>query len=513
MGAASNLGTILACHLRILWAGYIFTFQEVTTQPRRTRMMTYTKILSASMTAFKQNFMAFCKNNADQCRTLDDHALTVLTNALMNAARAAGQAGLSQYLRSQDVLRPEMRYKEIDYRYKGLCRKNYLTLFGEISIERSIYGNEGDDGGYYVPLDDLLGLKKDEYATLETREMILFAASSSTPSDVASLLGKASLCRPSRTAIQNIIENDGRCMEENRSVIAERVVAMQQIPQSAHVMVASLDGANVLLRETGEKKGRKRLRPGEQVIAVESPSSYRNAMIGAFSFYDRGADGYAHRIASTYSARMPEEKSETFKKDFERIIDDYNGKIASHSTALSKILLCDGHRAIWNFAQDCKPLADYECLIDFYHSTEHLSRAAEAMYGQGSKKAQWWYWKWRNALKNESSAPISILRSMQGALERYRLSKTRRNELKTEITFFKRNKKLMRYTEFLKNGWPIGSGPVEAAAKVIVKQRMCRSGMRWSREKGQHILTLRAYVKSGQWDQMWNTYVEIRKAA
>jgi hypothetical protein len=92
-------------------------------------------------------------------------------------------------------------------------------------------------------------------------------------------------------------------------------------------------------------------------------------------------------------------------------------------------------------------------------------------------------------------------------------TKSRLKELQKELTFFKRNNRLMTYADFREKGFPIGSGPVEAAAKVLVKQRLCRSGMRWSRSGGQHVLTLRAYMKSGTWDEMWNAYRTIRPAA
>ena len=59
-------------------------------------------------------------------------------------------------------------------------------------------------------------------------------------------------------------------------------------------------------------------------------------------------------------------------------------------------------------------------------------------------------------------------------------------------------------------GLPIGSGPVESAAKNIVQARLKRSGMRWSRSGGQHVLNLRTYLKSNRWDVMWST---ITKAA
>lgn len=54
-------------------------------------------------------------------------------------------------------------------------------------------------------------------------------------------------------------------------------------------------------------------------------------------------------------------------------------------------------------------------------------------------------------------------------------------------TYFKNNWKKMIYPEALDKHLPLGSGVTEAACKILVKQRMCRSGMRW-KEKGASML-------------------------
>jgi hypothetical protein len=94
-----------------------------------------------------------------------------------------------------------------------------------------------------------------------------------------------------------------------------------------------------------------------------------------------------------------------------------------------------------------------------------------------------------------------------------RLDSTRRQALATERTFFRRNQHRMAYASFRQRGLPIGSGPVEAACKSIVRTRLCRSGMRWSREGGQRILNFRCYVKSGLWNEFWETYQQLRCSA
>ncbi|MBN1550696.1 hypothetical protein JW979_04470, partial [bacterium] len=212
-----------------------------------------------------------------------------------------------------------------------------------------------------------------------------------------------------------------------------------------------------------------------------------------------------------YIARTPEEKAPVFKQEFERTITHYQNE--SLDDTFVRIFLCDGHRAIWNYAYQCPVLKGHLFLVDFYHTTEHLSRAAEAIFGASSEYGKQWYLKWRDALKTDVTAPQSIIRSIEGYLQRNKLPKSRADDVKKELTFFKRNKKLMHYSEFISKGYPIGSGPVEAAAKTIVKQRMCRSGMRWSRPGAQYILTLRAQVKLGTWDAFWKNYVVLRVAA
>lgn len=62
----------------------------------------------------------------------------------------------------------------------------------------------------------------------------------------------------------------------------------------------------------------------------------------------------------------------------------------------------------------------------------------------------------------------------------------------------------MRYRQFAARGLPIGSGAVEAACKTLVTQRMKLSGMRWRKDGGQAILTVRGWTQSGdRFDRAW----------
>ena len=63
------------------------------------------------------------------------------------------------------------------------------------------------------------------------------------------------------------------------------------------------------------------------------------------------------------------------------------------------------------------------------------------------------------------------------------------------------------YHRIAEEGYPIGSGEVEAANKLLVVQRLKRSGQSWGRDGGQGVLSQRALLKSGRFDRAWEMLV------
>jgi hypothetical protein len=63
-----------------------------------------------------------------------------------------------------------------------------------------------------------------------------------------------------------------------------------------------------------------------------------------------------------------------------------------------------------------------------------------------------------------------------------------------------RNRRFMRYDEYLAAGYPIGSGVVEGACRHLVKDRMEQTGMRWRIAGAQAVLSLRAIYLNDDWD-------------
>ena len=86
----------------------------------------------------------------------------------------------------------------------------------------------------------------------------------------------------------------------------------------------------------------------------------------------------------------------------------------------------------------------------------------------------------------------------------YRPRANPKNQAWTNHSEFHNNAARMTYADFRARGLPSGSGPVEAAGKTLIKTRLGRSGKRWSRTGGQHLLNLRTLIKSDSWQPHLN---------
>ncbi len=88
-----------------------------------------------------------------------------------------------------------------------------------------------------------------------------------------------------------------------------------------------------------------------------------------------------------------------------------------------------------------------------------------------------------------------------------RTSKTKKEKLETSITYFSNHQHQMNYAQAAEQGSPIGSGVTEAACKVIVKERLCCSGMMWKELSAQCVLNIRALSYTiGRWSKCWELF-------
>ena len=152
-----------------------------------------------------------------------------------------------------------------------------------------------------------------------------------------------------------------------------------------------------------------------------------------------------------------------------------------------------------------------EQILDFYHASEYLSKASKAAF-KNPDQASRWLEKVCHTLKEEVDGTELVLRQMKEFLNR-QIKEDKKEIIQSSITYFTNHLHQMNYSKYKKNNLPIGSG-FEAACKVIVKKRLCNSGMKWTDNRARTVLALRCFNKSdGMWEQFWNKVIKYLKSA
>jgi hypothetical protein len=145
-------------------------------------------------------------------------------------------------------------------------------------------------------------------------------------------------------------------------------------------------------------------------------------------------------------------------------------------------------------------------LVDLIHVLEYLWKAAYAFHGDGSKDAEQWVQQRLMWLLQGEAAKVS--------------DNLRRNarEAKLEGAVLKPVTKCLRYLRGVRDyiaydralaaGLPIATGVIEGACRYLVKDRMERTGARWSLVGAEAVLRLRALRASGDFDDYWAFHLE-----
>jgi len=160
------------------------------------------------------------------------------------------------------------------------------------------------------------------------------------------------------------------------------------------------------------------------------------------------------------------------------------------------VILGDGAEWIWRQARQICPEA--VCIVDWWHATEHLWMAAEALFGEGTAAAK----DWEKAREKElwDGRVESVLTTLGQLLP---AEGEARQAVQEQITYFSNQKNRMRYDEYRACGYQIGSGTVESACKRVIGQRLKQAGMIWSEQQAMAIASIRAALLDGRWGSFW----------
>lgn len=399
---------------------------------------------------------------------------------------------------------PKGSSKEIAYRHKRLRSRRLITLFGGVSITRMEYSSPGQRNLY--PLDAALGLPARAYSYEIQRRVVKAAVKGPFDEATEEVADATGVRLPKRTAEQMVVD---------ASVDFERFYTQQTArldPQSGRLLVASVDGKGVPMVKPnpgerkvrlgkGEKRNKKRMSTVGTVFTQQPNLRTPKAVVESLF-------AESPRPKKTKRYHRPEQKRvwASLLSGKDAFIAQVHAEMCRRDPKPQKtwIVVTDGERALQR-----KVSATFdriELILDLLHVLEKLWAVSYVFHPEGSPEAREFVReRILRILRGEVSQVVKGLRQMT---TKRKLRGQKRATVLGVAAYYYRNRSRMRYDFYLRNGYPIASGSVEGACKNLVKDRMERSGMRWTLLMAEAVLQLRAVYLSDHFDEYWRYHVE-----
>jgi hypothetical protein len=146
-------------------------------------------------------------------------------------------------------------------------------------------------------------------------------------------------------------------------------------------------------------------------------------------------------------------------------------------------------------------------ILDWCHAVGYLAKVAQALYGVDTKENHAWLAVQRETLLHGD--PQVVLHKLRGQQEELRLQAgdgpppPALAVITDSLDYLTKRADMLRSAEFRALGYPIGSGAVESANKLVVEARLKGSGMHWALAHVNPLLALRGMACSDRWEEAW----------
>jgi hypothetical protein len=404
-------------------------------------------------------------------------------------------------------------------RSQQLHPKKYHSIFGRLTVNRYVYCSREKQACEYIFTDEKLGLPAEEQSyVLE---------------DWSQRLTTNQPYQEAKNILQELlgIQISVRALETINQRLAKYVnpycksAPPPPPPQEAEILVVSADGKGVPMRQGQEDRLEKEL--GKKKVVRPPKVQYQKtdkrrsrggrksrkqmAYLGVVYSVDsfvRRPDQVLDEVQRTEKHEdRPQPQHKRFRVEMNDIRDNQVSfgqpklfdwlarEVRARDPKEEKTIVClmDGQKSFWYWKRQCLKRA--VGILDMYHVLERLWKAAHCFHAESSVEAEEFVHKYLGMmLDGNVGCVVGVFRRFATTLRG-----TKKKELELIIQFFHRYKKYMRYDEYIKAGYPIGSGVIEGGCRHVVRDRMELSGMRWNVAGAQAMLRLRTTNIAGEW--------------
>jgi hypothetical protein len=398
-------------------------------------------------------------------------------------------------------------------RLDDLHARRYQSIFGEFQLDRVAYGSREGQKIDFVPLDNRLQLPESVFSYLLQdwdQSFCVEEAFSQAALTIQRMLG----LKQSVDSLERMNAQMAEFVEDYR---AERVLPSPE--EEGAIVVSSADGKGVVMRrEAGDKA------PPAHRTKGDKASRKEMAIVGAVYTVDRYVRTAEQVVAALFGeprqqpppprpkpchkqtmASLAYTDAEGTHSGIEKTYQWMLDEIWARNRGFGKemVHLCDGQEALQDAQQRHLPQRNTTNILDLLHVTPRLWQAAHLFCPEKSDEAE--QFVRQRVLKVLEGKVGLVIRGLREMGTKRQLTGSKKATLTKDCNYLENNRERMRYDEYLAKGYPIASGVIEGACRHLVKDRMERAGMHWTRPGAQAMLDVRGIHINGDWDR-YQTY-------
>jgi hypothetical protein len=399
-------------------------------------------------------------------------------------------------------------------RLEQLHTRRYVSIFGEFTLQRTVYGSRAGQALAFVPFDNRLQLPDSAFShVLQDWDQSLameqpFAQVNQTIERMLRLK-------------QSVDSLEGMNRQQAQDVAAFRDgLGSPPAAEEGQIVVTTADCKGIVIRGQGTKT----VCGGERPAGQRAKQKRMAAVAGVYTVdpYVRTADDVVAalfrdpdyepepRPAPCHKrlwASLPDDSAEP-RTSIAVVFDWVWWEFAQRNPQLQRptVCLCDGQEALWQACAEAVLDDDRVDILDLLHVTPRLWSAAKLLYGARSKEVLPFVRKFVTQVL-EGKVEL-VIRSIRRYGKARGLPTAKTKALGRICGYLHKNRQRMRYDEYLRKGYPIASGVIEGACRHLIKDRMERAGMHWTLTGAQAMLDLRSVWVGGYWQEFQQQRIE-----
>ncbi len=401
-------------------------------------------------------------------------------------------------------------------RFPELSNRAYRSIFGDFELARCLYGKAPSQKAIVIPFDEHFGLPPNRFSLL----LESWVAQLSTSEAIHEAMDKLDSILGVRIAVdsaERILARTGA----NAEHFQDNLPAVE-VADEGELLIESTDNKGIVMRNKPKVEKQPVGAPANRTGPVPDRKQMA-AICGCYSVdrWIRTPDDVLRSLfheptLENDTAKRPRPIQSRYQacmsRPQEHVEDSLDGEVSAigwlsehvrerRRAGQELINLNDGEISIWANVELMQGQNGRVDIIDLLHAIQRVWDAAVIL-----KPAELFKFARTHIGSILSGNVKRVIQSFRWQSTRLKLEGKPSESMEKICRFLERNADRMRYDEYLAKGYPISTGFIEGACRHVIKDRMERSGMRWTIAGAQSMLYLRCIDAGKLWREFHQTH-------